>query len=247
MKQNRSVEKFRGLRVPARAMSHPVRFRTYGVLLLALAALIAVAGPFHFSRVDAQNTRARFQQDLEQVFTKHEDLNIDAHAVAERVRASGRVSLVTHAHDFEVQLHPNDLRAPDYRAEEVDADGVTRATAMPGVSTYKGNVEGVWASDARFTVTDNALECMIVTPGQFYYVEPAQKHSSSAAPTDYLIYTADDVRPDITRTCADTLEEQVNAGAKRVMPGATSGSTPAVFSPFKVAEIATEADFEYVQ
>jgi len=62
-----------------------------------------------------------------------------------------------------------------------------------------------------------------------------------------LIYTADDVRPDLTRSCADTLEEQVNAGAKQVMPSATSGDTPAVFSPFKVVEIATEADFDYVQ
>src|SRR2546430_12412668 len=88
---------------------------------------------------------------------------------------------------------------------------------------------------------------MTVTPGQFYYVAPAQKYFLLNDPAASVIYTADDVRPDITRTCADTLEEQVNAGAKRVMPGATSGSTPAVFSPFKVAEIATEADFEYVQ
>src|SRR5437764_4893507 len=247
MKQNKSVKELRGSRVPARAMSVQVRLRTCGALLLALAALIAVAAPVHFSRVDAQNTRARFQQDLEQVFTQHEDLNIDPHTVAEQVRATGRVSLVTPAHDFEVQLRPNDLRAPNYRAEEVDSDGVTRATAMPGVSTYKGNVEGVWASDARFTVTDNAVEGMIVTPGQSFFVEPAQKYSSSAAPTDYLMYTADDVRPDITRSCADTLEEQVNAGAKQIRASATSGDTPAVFSPFKVVEIATEADFEYVQ
>src|SRR2546423_8854436 len=245
MKQNKRVVKVRGLRVPSRAISYQARVKTFGVLLLALAALIAVAAPFHVSRVDAQNTRARFEQDLGQVFINHEDLNIDPHAVAEQVRTNGRVSLVTPTHDFELQLGPNDLRAPNYRAEEVDADGVTRATAMAGVLTYKGNVEGVWASDARFTVTDNSVEGMIVTPGQSYFVESAQKYSSSAAPTDYLIYTADDVRPDITRSCADTLEEQVNAGAKQI--SATSGNTPAVFSPFKVVEIATEADFEYVQ
>src|SRR2546421_2924867 len=246
MKQNRSLKNFRGLGVPARARSFQGRVRTYSILLLALAALVALAGPFHFSRVDAQSTRARFQQDLEQVFTNHEDLNIDPHAVAEQVRANGRVSLVTPAHDFEVQLRPNDLRAPDYRAEEVDADGVTRATAMGGVSTYKGNVEGVWASDARFTVTDKALEGMIVTPGQSFFVEPAQKYSSSASATDYLLYTASDLRPDITRSLAnDTLEEQVNTGAKQIMPSAASGVTPSVFSPFKVVEIATESDFEY--
>src|SRR5256885_11965915 len=246
MKQNRSLKNFRRLGVPARARSFQGRVRTYSILLLALAALVALAGPFHLFRVDAQNTRARFQQDLEQVFTKHEDLTIDPHAGAEQVRANGRVSLVTPAHDFEVQLRPNDLRAPNYRAEEVDADGVTRATAMPGVSTYKGNVEGVWASDARFTITDNSVEGMIVTPGQSFFVEPARKYSSSAAPTDYLIYTADDVRPDITRSCADTLEEQVNAGARQIRPSATGGDTPAVFSPFKIVEIATEADLEYV-
>ena len=92
-------------------MSDQVRLRTYGVLLLALAALIAVAAPFHFPRADAQNTRARFEQDLGQVFLNHEDLNIDPHAVAEQVRTNGRVSLVTPAHDFELQLTPNDLRA----------------------------------------------------------------------------------------------------------------------------------------
>ncbi|PYS74599.1 MAG: hypothetical protein DMF73_03145 [Acidobacteria bacterium] len=248
MKQNKSVKELRGIHVPARAMADRLRFRTYSVLLLTLAALIAVAAPFHVSHVGAQNTRARFQQDLEQVFTNHEDLNIDPHALAEQVRTTGRVSLVTPAHDFEVQLRPNDLRAPNYRAEEVDADGVTRTTAMSGVTTYKGNVEGVWASDARFTVTDNAVEGMIVMPGQSYFVEPAQKYSSSASATDYLLYTASDLRPDITRSLAnDTLEEQVNTGAKQIMPSAASGDTPAVFSPFKVVEIATEADFEYVQ
>ena len=64
MKQNKRVEKVRGLRVPSGKISHRVRLRTYGVLLLALAAFIAVAAPFHVSRVDAQDTRARFEQDL---------------------------------------------------------------------------------------------------------------------------------------------------------------------------------------
>jgi len=91
MKQNTSVRKFSRVRVPTRCTSHQVRLRTYGVLLLTLAALIGVGAPFHFSRVEAQNTRARFQQDLAQVFMNHEDLNIDPHAVAEQVRTTGRV------------------------------------------------------------------------------------------------------------------------------------------------------------
>jgi hypothetical protein len=59
-------------------------------------------------------------------------LSVDPGSVAEQVRASGRVSLVSTAHDFELQLQPSDLRGPNYRAEQTDADGVVRATAMPG-------------------------------------------------------------------------------------------------------------------
>jgi hypothetical protein len=220
------------------------RFRFYGSLTLALALLVAI-GSSLLPKAGAQNTRARFQQDLAQVFSSYEQVTVDPRSVTDQVRASGRVSLVSTAHDFELQLQPNDLRAPNYRAEETDADGVVRATAMPGVTTYKGNVEGVWASDARFTINDNKVEGMIITPTQSFFIESAQKYSPTAASTDYLLYTADDVRPDITRTCGDTLEQQVNAGAKRMMSSAAAPVSPAVFSPFKVVELATESDLEY--
>jgi hypothetical protein len=209
--------------------------------------LLLVASVVHFPKAEAQNNRLRFQQDLAQVFTNHEELSLDPRAVAQQVRTSGQVELVTGTHDFQLQLQPNDLRAPNYRAEEVDPDGVTRATAMAGVSTYKGNLAGVWGSDARFTVRDDKFEGMIITSNDSYFVEPAQKYSSSAMPTDYLLYTAADVRPDITRTCGDTLEQQVNSSAKQMMKNAANGVVPAVFSPLKVVEIATESDLEYTR
>jgi hypothetical protein len=40
------------------------------------------------------------------------------------------MSVKTPAHDFELQLRPNDLRSPNYRAEEVGADGITRPVQM---------------------------------------------------------------------------------------------------------------------
>ena len=248
MKRNKTFSTLRGRSVStpktARAVFRSYGFRIYGSLTLTLAILIII-GSAQFPKADAQKTRARVQQDLAQVFLSHEELNIDARAIADQVLASGRVSLVTSQHDFELQLQPNDLRAPNYRAEQTDADGVVRATAMPGVTTYKGNVADVWASDARFTIDGQKIEGMIITPWQSYFVEPARKYSSSATPTDYLLYTADDVRPEIARTCGNTLEQQVNAGAKQMMSSATSGQTPAVFSPFKAVEIATESDLEY--
>ena len=227
-----------------RAVWRSSRFRFYASFALAPALLVAI-GSSLFHQAGAQNTRARFQQDLAQVFSSYEQLSVDPRSIGDQVRSSGRVSLVSTFHDFELQLQPNDVRAANYRAEETDADGMVRATAMPGVTTYKGNVEGVGGSDARFTIDGQKIEGMIITPGQSYFVESAQKYSPSAAATDYLLYTAEDVRPDITRTCGDTLEQQVNAGSRQMMTSAAAPISPAVFSPFKVVELATESDLEY--
>src|ERR1044071_5127444 len=118
-----------------RAVWRSSRFRFYASLALAPALLVAI-GSSLFHHAGAQNTRARFQQDLAQVFSSYEQLSFDARSVGDQIRSSGRVSLVSTFHDFELQLQPNDVRAPNYRAEETDADGVVRATAMPGVTTY---------------------------------------------------------------------------------------------------------------
>ena len=221
------------------------RFKVYLSALLALAALALLAGPgFYSSPAGAQSGKARYQQDIEQVFTSHEDVTLDPQAAAERVRESGRLSVVTPTHDFELQLRPNDLRAANYRAEEV-VDGVTREVQMPGINTYRGSVEGIAGTEARITLDDNHTEGMIVTPQDSYYLEAARKYSSAAGANDYLLYKASDVRPDITRVCG-TLEEEINRSAKDIAPRiAASTVSPDTFSPFKVVEIATEADGEY--
>lgn len=220
--------------------------RTYLTLLMVLAALsFLLSSSFSSRRADAQDVRARFEQDMRRVFTAREELSIDPRAIGEQLRSTGRISLVTRVHNFELALRPNDLRAANYHAEEVGPDGTTHPITMSAVTTYKGNIEGVWGSDARFTVNDNDVEGMIVTPTESYFLESARKYSSAAQPTDYVLYKGSDVRPDILRTCGTTLDEKINAGAIQFMSSATTGVAPAVFSPLKVVEIATEADLEY--
>ena len=53
------------------------------------------------------------------------------------------------------------------------------------------------------------------------------------------------MRPDVIRTCADPLGNKVEVNAKELMSSAADEIQPAVFSPFKVVDMATEADFEY--
>src|ERR1051325_1264227 len=110
MKRTKNLPNPRRKRVPRQQST--ARYRNYVVLVLAIAVL-TLAGLSLLPKADAQNTRARFQQDLAQVFTSYEQLSIDPRSVAEQVRTSGRASLVTPVHDFELQLQPNDLRAPN--------------------------------------------------------------------------------------------------------------------------------------
>jgi hypothetical protein len=222
------------------------RPKFYIPVVLALVVLAILAAPGFYSPSDAQSKRVRFEQDVERVFTNHEDVRLDSQTVAQRVRESGRLSVQTPAREFEIVLSPNDLRAPNYHAEEVIDGGIVREVPMSRVNTYKGSVAGMPDADARFTVDDNAIEGMIITRDQSYFLESARRYSTSADAADYLFYKASDVRPEITRTCGDTLEQQVNRGAKQFASEFSGGIAPQVFSPFKVVEIATEADFEYV-
>src|SRR5256886_17432478 len=234
--------------VVRRCAKWPVRFRFKFVasflLGLITLALLGDAG-IHAPAVDAQSTKARYQQDLAQVFTNHEDVQLDPNAAAEGVKRTGHLSVQTPAQDFEIDLVLNDLRALNYRAEEVVDGVVARAVEMPAPDTYKGKVSGMPDSDARFSIDDDKLEGMIVTQGEFYFLESARKYSAAARGSDYLLYQASDVRPDIRKTCG-TLEEEISQEAKQFLSSASVGVTPQVLSPFKVVEIATEADFEYV-
>ena len=145
-------------------------------------------------------------------------------------------------------LTDDTLKDPDnaIRTFRIDLARVESEVPLSRVNTYKGSVIGSPGADARFTVDDNAIEGMIITSDQSYFLESARKYSTSADAEDYLLYKASHVRPDITRTCGDTLDEQVNREAKQFVSESSAGITPQVFSPFKVVELATEADFEYV-
>jgi Metallo-peptidase family M12/Reprolysin family propeptide/Domain of unknown function (DUF4214) len=247
MKELLRSQQSRSKRTTPRSLGKRFRAQINVPIILTLTVLGLAAGLGLYSpSAGAQSGRARYQQDIEQVFSGHEDVTLDPQAAMQRVRESGRLSLVTAAHDFEIQLRPNDLRAPNYRAEEV-VDGVTRQVPMPGISTYKGSVEGMAGTDARFTIDGEHVEGMILTPQDSYFVESARKYSAVAGANDYLLYKASDVRPEITRSCG-TLDEEISRSAKDMAPSVASGTVkPEVFSPFKVVEIATEADGEYTR
>ncbi|HKP39348.1 MAG TPA: zinc-dependent metalloprotease family protein [Pyrinomonadaceae bacterium] len=226
-----------------------IRVKVFGIGLLAAFALLAVVSAFRYSPAaqaqDAKSNTIQYEQDLQQVFATHVDFRIDPQAVAQEVRNSGRLSLVTLAHRFDLQLQPHDMRAPDYRSQVMTEDGVQELPRGP-VNTYKGTVDGIFGTDARFTIDDARIEGMILTLDETYFVEPANKYSAVANAGDYVLYKASDVRSDLTQSCPDTLNEQISLKAKELAPSAENQTGLNVFSPLRVAEIATEADDQYV-
>ena len=214
-------------------------------LLLIVAALILVGSSVRYTPVtDAQDKRQRMESDLAKVFSAHEELRIDPQTAEQQVKTNGRLSLATLSHRFDLQLQLNDLRAPNYRAEEV-VNGRAHDLPKIDVHTYRGTVDGMSGTDARLTIDGSSIEGMIMTFDEIYFVEPARKYSAAADASEFLLYKSSDVRSDITATCADTLDEHVNSKAKELLQFAQPQVN--VFVPNKVVEIATEADGEYVQ
>ena len=89
------------------------RLRFAAQIFFAFILLSACAVPdLYCGHVGAQSGKTRLEQDIAQVFNSHENLRLEPEATAQRIRASGHLSLQTPAHDFEIELRPNDLRAP---------------------------------------------------------------------------------------------------------------------------------------
>lgn len=212
-----------------------------------ILVIVVVAGSVCLLRYSpharAQEKRLRMDADLQKVFSAHEELSLDPATAQRQVKANGRLALTTLSHHFDLQLQGNDLRSPNYRAQEV-VNGVTHDLPRGEANTFAGTVAGMPNTDARFTIDGGHLEGMILTPDQTYFIEPAQKYSPAADGSDYLLYTSTDVQSDITATCGDTLAGKVAWRAKEFFPS-NSVVTDAVI-PMRVVELATEADDEYV-
>src|SRR5207245_11367264 len=142
-------------------------------MLLSARSMLA----YHSHGARAQNKRLQLEEDLQKVFTGNEEFRIDPQQALEQVRSSGRLSIATLSHRFDLDLQLNDLRAPNYRAEDV-VNGVTHDLPRQPANTYKGTIDGLPGTDARFTIDGTRVEGMIIAFDDTYYVEPAHQYSA---------------------------------------------------------------------
>jgi hypothetical protein len=184
------------------------------------------------------------KQGVEKFLKQHETIRTDAASLAQQVQRTGRLSLDTSGgQQFELDLAPHDMRAENYRAEEVSGDGFVRPVSIGPIRTYRGSVRGLEGAEARFTIDDESIEGMIITRDERYYVEPLSHYSETASKSELIFYRSSDVLENTGVACGATLDERVALATEGL---STKISEQVLAGASREIELATETDYEYV-
>lgn len=206
-----------------------------------LLALVLVSFSALAQRTAGQGRQAREHDPVSRFLERYEEVVLDPGEVAGRVRLAGELTVATRSDIFSIALVPHDVRAPGYRAEEVIEAGAVRQLPAPPLRTYRGRARGFPDSEARFTVAPDFFEGVILTPGEWYYIEPRRNFAPGSDPTRFVVYRRSDIRPEAVGTCGATLSERIGEAHELLEPPALS-QVDGVY----MADVATEADYEYV-
>ncbi|MEP6944924.1 MAG: FG-GAP-like repeat-containing protein [Acidobacteriota bacterium] len=175
----------------------------------------------------------RVKQDLAASFSKFDAVRI---ATDSANKGQTAISFIRQGKRIEITLEANDLRSANYRAVDTGKSGDTPIERTP-VTTFKGLVNGVPDTIARFSTHGKQFEGVYIDGGEKLYVEPASAYSRSAAAGDYVIYRMEDVKTEETIHCLSQFGQKLATAGDMV-----SSSAAAATAGLRQFEIATEAD-----
>ena len=203
----------------------------YHFIILAIIAVASQAAP-------AQTLK--LQKDLSSQLRNYTLVTLDPAAAREQAGQNRVLNFHVGSRDYTLQMEPNDLRSPRYRAEETSPEGV-RAVPFPGVTTYKGIVMGDASSRVRLLIDGSRVEGYFFTGEDKFYVEPASHFSNLARSEELVIYKAEDMLHPADFKCDLHIDQKMSAGKELV-----ASQMPPEVATMRVIEIATDADFEYM-
>ena len=94
---------------------------------------------------------------------------------------------------------------------------------------------------ARFTITSEKFEGVVFTPGDWHYIEPLRNYLPSAEAAELVVYKHSDIKPGQEWRCG--VSRRLQEGRDRLEARAAATDTTTTYT----VEVATEADYEYVQ
>ena len=182
---------------------------------------------------------------LSPVLSSYEIIRMEPGEIEQQVRTTGELRLRFDETDFYFNLEPHDMRAPGYRAVETGPGGVTRTLPPQPVHTFKGVLAGREDIRGRFNLTNGGVEGVVYAPEGWVYVEPLRNYLSSAAAGELVVYRHSDLKLGPDLKCGVALPERLQRGANR-MTAQAEAATSTTNTKYEI-DIATEADYEYVQ
>ena len=205
--------------------------------VLVLATLGIWISPDRFLTRTSKVSRA-----LNPVLSSYEVIRMEPGEIERQVRTTGELRFRFNDTDFYFTLEPHDMRAPEYRAVETGPGGVRRVLAAQPVHTFKGMLAGEEDIRGRFNLTGSGVEGVVYAPGGWVYVEPLRNYLPGARAGELLVYGQSDIKSLEALQCGVSLAERLQRGVNRV-EAHIEPATPVKY----VIEVATEADYEYVQ
>ena len=210
------------------------------LVILTLIGLGIAVSPHRILTRTAEVSRA-----LSPVLSSYEVIRMDPGEMEQQVRTTGELRFRFKETDFYFNLGPHDMRAPNYRAVETGPGGVRRTLPSQPVHTFKGVLAGRKDTVGRFNLTDGGVEGVVYAPEGWYYVEPLRNYLPSAPAGDLVVYRHADIKPGEALKCSVSLPERLEGGVDRLTAQVdTAASMPPTNYVF---DVATEADYEYVQ
>ena len=184
------------------------------------------------------------ERALQTVLSNYEVIRMEPSDIEARIKVSNRlkVQLTSGLGLVDFRVEQRNLLSPRYRAEVTGEDGVRRQLPSPPVTTYRGTaVVGQEVVQARFTITSEKFEAVVFTPGDWHYIEPLRTYLPSAEAAEQVVYKHSDIKPGQEWRCG--VSRRLQEGRDRLEARAAATDTTTTYT----VEVATEADYEYVQ
>ena len=179
---------------------------------------------------------------LSPTLSSYEVIRMEPGEIEQQVRTTGELRFRFDETDFYFNLEPHDMRTPNYRAIETGPGGVKRTLPRQPVHTFKGVLAGREEVRGRFTLTGGGVEGVVYAPEGRYYVEPLRNYVPDASGGELVIYRDSDIKHGEAPKCIESLPRRLERGVE----GLASRIEAAAPLEYEV-EVATEADYEYVQ
>ena len=208
-----------------------------------LAALVLIIFGICLSPHQGLARTPAVERALQPVLSGYEVIRMKPSDVNARVKASNRLNIQLISVLLDFRIEQRNLLSPRYGAEVTGKDGVRRQLPLPPVTTYKGTaVVAQEVVQARFTITNDRFEGVVFTPGDWHYIEPLRNYLPSAEAAELVVYRHSDIKPGQEWRCGAS---NVKRGIHQVDQAAVQAARDTTTT--YTAEVATEADYEYVQ